>query len=50
MDAVNLRLGHTKSHVSGTGLSVRNTNFGGKIVPATCGIRFNFRRSRSMSR
>ena len=24
--------------------------FRGKIVPATCGIRFNFRRSRSMSR
>ena len=49
MDAVNLRLGHTKSHVSGTSLSVRNTNLGAKLSP-TCGIRFNFRRSRSMSR
>ena len=49
MDAINLGLGHTKSHVSGTSLSVRDTNLG-KVVPATCGIRFNFKRSRSMSR
>ena len=33
MDAVNLRLGHTKSHVSGTSLSVRNTNLGAKLSP-----------------
>ena len=33
MDAVNLRLGHTKSHVSGTSLSVRNTNLGEKLSP-----------------
>ena len=33
MDVINLRLGHTKSHVSGTSLSVRNTNFGAKLSP-----------------
>ena len=31
MDAINLRSGHTKSHVSGTSLAVRNTNLGAKL-------------------
>lgn len=37
MDAMNLRLGHTKSHVSGTSLSVRDTNLG-KVVPANVAL------------
>ena len=33
MDAINVRLGHTKSHVAGTSLSVRNLNLGAKLSP-----------------